>query len=619
MGFFERLKGGTDTTTDDGRADMSERTATGRALAPRTDAPNTIDSHPGGNAMVSKDWASATLPPLTKSQAILQGASRPIARAPADVPPVVEVIRKLGGQNIIENFNKMFAAYFTDGRRLIVLSTRPIGDVRLGFFIQQLKSIQEVSDTIHASHDLIDLVHSRADAIADNDKMGVTENSAQQAFIASLILRAVEANASDIHIEYRNSHKERSGKVMFRIDGEMIEQRQAGYTDHAMLDAGVRALYQGAFTDKSSTSAPMFAEHSSVSAIIRIPEIHECELRFQTIRDKDGYDCVVRVLASAINKVAELELPKLGFSKQQSEDLMRGVTCTHGLSVIGGATGAGKTSSIAAMLAQDPDKAVRKRFSIEDPPENNLKFVTQFPVQRAADAPDDIGPMLEAMRATLRGDPDLISTGEIRDASTAEMAQDMALTGHVVLSTLHVSSAFGVVRRLLSSRIHLDPEVLSSRGFLNVISFQTLVPKLCTACRVPITEGLAAHRIETIRRKFGVSLQNAFTRRRKSHLGQEAHCASCGGSGIKGRTVCAEVVLVDDVMRKLISEGKLTEAEAHWRNTRLARFDQENTKGKTYYEHAVYKVTTGEICASNLFTLWDPEHYSLISRPCDKD
>jgi hypothetical protein len=79
------------------------------------------------------------------------------------------------------------------------------------------------------------------------------------------------------------------------------------------------------------------------------------------------------------------------------------------------------------------------------------------------------------------------------------------------------------------------------------------------------------------------------------------------------------VVLVDDVMRKLISEGKLTEAEAHWRNTRLARFDQENTKGKTYYEHAVYKVTTGEICASNLFTLWDPEHYSLISRPCDKD
>jgi general secretion pathway protein E len=229
-----------------------------------------------------------------------------------------------------------------------------------------------------------------------------------------------------------------------------------------------------------------------------------------------------------------LEVGKLGLSATDERTLGRLLALPHGLIVITGPTGSGKTTTLATMLTV-LNQSTRKILTIEDPVEYEIHGVNQSQVKPA------IGlTFAAAMRAFVRQDPDVIMVGEVRDTETAHIAVHAALTGHLVLTTLHTETAAAAVPRLLD----LGVEGFLLKSTLRAVIAQRLVRMLCDRCKS--TKTLAAKDLAADPRYAALGLQAGET------LGEPAGCERCGGTGYRGRSGVFEVLeLVEDV-RKLI-------------------------------------------------------------------
>jgi general secretion pathway protein E len=258
-------------------------------------------------------------------------------------------------------------------------------------------------------------------------------------------------------------------------------------------------------------------------------EARNLDLRIATMPTIHGEAVAIRLLE---NMQRVLDLTKLGFSAEEEAVLRKRLAAPHGLMLVTGPTGSGKTTTLAAALTilNEPH---RKILTIEDPIEYQIEGINQTQVR------PDIGmSFANALRHLLRHDPDVIMVGEMRDTETAQIAVHAALTGHLVLSTLHTNSAAGAVTRLLDMGV--DGYLLAS--CLSCVIGQRLVRVLCRSCREAAV-GPVGFPPEL--------LQRAGLRGNAPHW-RPRGCERCGGSGFLGRTSIVEVLEINDEIRRLM-------------------------------------------------------------------
>ncbi|HUK59486.1 MAG TPA: ATPase, T2SS/T4P/T4SS family [Stellaceae bacterium] len=357
--------------------------------------------------------------------------------------------------------------------------------------------------------------HEAADAHRDVERLKDLASGAPVIRLANqLIARAVELRASDIHIEPR----EHGLAVRYRIDGALQDMEAPPAATGPALVSRLKIM---ARLDIAERRLPQDGR-------IRVPvRGRQIDMRVSTVPTINGENVVLRVLDRAS---VELEFAKLGFDGALEESFLKLLDQPNGILLVTGPTGSGKTTTLYTSLRHLnlPDK---KLFSVEDPVEYQLDGVSQVEVR------PHIGmSFAHVLRSILRQDPDIIMVGEIRDRETAEIAIQAALTGHLVLSTLHTNSAAGTVTRLLDMGI---PDYLLT-STLNGIEAQRLVRRLCTECR------------EAYEPVTGFLEQIGAARPAGTRLWRARGCASCNGTGFRGRVSIVELMPMSPALRRLV-------------------------------------------------------------------
>jgi general secretion pathway protein E len=336
--------------------------------------------------------------------------------------------------------------------------------------------------------------------------------------VNDLLERAMELRASDIHIE-----PFRTGLVVrMRVDGIL---RTVPFSGDAPPQAVVSRIKILAGLNIAERRLP---QDGAARARAGRAEI---DIRIATMPTQHGESVVIRLLP---RDRGLLELSKIGLAARDEAALRRLLALPHGLILITGPTGSGKTTTLATMLSI-LNEPTRKILTIEDPVEYEISGVNQSQVKPA------IGlTFATAMRAFVRQDPDVIMVGEIRDAETANIAIHAALTGHLVLSTLHTETAAAAVPRLLD----LGVEGFLLRSTLRAVVAQRLVRVLCGSCKtkhVLTEQDLIA---DPRYRLLGFAASEAIYR--------PVGCESCGGTGYRGRAGIFELLEMTDEVRPLV-------------------------------------------------------------------
>lgn len=330
--------------------------------------------------------------------------------------------------------------------------------------------------------------------------------------INAIMSEAVKEEASDVHIETF----ERRLVVRFRVDGilrEVIEPRRALAP---MLVSRIKVM---AKLDIAEKRIPQDGR-----IVLRVSG-QEVDVRVSTLPSSHGERIVMRLL----NKQAgRLDLTHLGMNDSDRERLRNVISHPHGILLVTGPTGSGKTTSLYASLGY-LNNGRRNIMTVEDPVEYHLEGIGQTQVNSKADMT-----FARGLRAILRQDPDVVMIGEIRDKETAEIAVQASLTGHLVLSTLHTNSAVGAITRL--EDMGVEPFLLSS-SIVGVLS-QRLVRKLCEDCKQPIQADEASQAL------LGVDSEVT--------IYQAKGCDSCFDQGYRGRVGLYELILVDEDVKSLI-------------------------------------------------------------------
>jgi type IV pilus assembly protein PilB len=231
-------------------------------------------------------------------------------------------------------------------------------------------------------------------------------------------------------------------------------------------------------------------------------------------------------------------MTKLGFEDKQLADFMKAIHQPYGMVLVTGPTGSGKTTSLYSAL-QELNKTTRNISTAEDPVEYNLMGINQVQMH------EDVGlNFATALRAFLRQDPNIIMVGEIRDFETAEIAVKAALTGHLVLSTLHTNDAPSTVSRLLNMGV--EPFLVTAS--VNLILAQRLARKICSECKQPIESNVRALTDLGIKPDVAQKLQ----------LYKGAGCRTCSNTGYKGRIAIYEVMPFTEPLKELVLQGAST-------------------------------------------------------------
>ena len=349
--------------------------------------------------------------------------------------------------------------------------------------------------------------------------------------INRLIARAVEERASDIHLEAT----EDGLAVRFRIDGEMQNREPFPAAMKSPLVSRIKVM---AGLNIAERRIP---QDGRLRLAVRG---HEIDLRVVTSPTINGEGAVLRLLDRT---QLTLDFEALGFDQVVLEPLRRTLALPNGVMLVTGPTGSGKTTTLYAALAE-LNTTDRKILTIEDPIEYRLPGVNQL----QANPQIGLG-FAAALRSFLRQDPDVMMVGEIRDLETAQVAVQAALTGHMILSTLHTNSAASAVTRLLDMGI--EPFLITST--LSAVLAQRLVRRLCPHCREPY---VPAAPLEALGAKPARG-----SGRRFEQLYRAKGCEACDGTGFHGRIALVEFLPVDAVIAQLVmrrAEARELEAAA---------------------------------------------------------
>lgn len=345
--------------------------------------------------------------------------------------------------------------------------------------------------------------------------------------INAILTEAVKTNASDVHIETY----EKQLVVRFRIDGVLREVVQPRRVLAPLLVSRIKVMARLDIAEKRVPQDGRIA--------LRVAG-REIDLRVSTIPAAQGERVVLRILDK---QSGHIDLMSLGMSKNDLREMRALVDEPHGILLVTGPTGSGKSTTLYACLQAINDRS-RNIMTVEDPIEYNLPGIGQIQVNSKVDMT-----FARGLRAILRQDPDVVMIGEIRDLETAEIAVQASLTGHLVMSTLHTNTAVGAITRLMDMGI--EPFLISS-SLVGIVA-QRLVRVLCRSCRTPV-EATPTHCSY-----LGVDPDAPPT------IYQANGCPACNQLGYSGRIGIYEVVPVDDALGVLIHQSageRALEAEA---------------------------------------------------------
>jgi type IV pilus assembly protein PilB len=343
--------------------------------------------------------------------------------------------------------------------------------------------------------------------------------------LTETLQEAARRNASDLHIE----PSEHGWRIRLRIDGVLHETAQP---PAHLRDAFVTRVKVLARMDIAERRVPQDGRLRLASGAGRVEDY-----RVNSLPTLYGEKLVLRRLESL---PADLSLGALGLTAEQCASVEQAIRAPHGLMLVTGPTGSGKTLSLYCFL-QMLNAVSRNLCSVEDPAEIQLAGINQVSVREKAGLT-----FATALRAFLRQDPDVIMVGEIRDEETADVAVKAAQTGHLVLSTLHTNDAPAAVARLID--IGVEPYNLA--GALRMVTAQRLVRKLCMTCKTPDAQSAAAlsAALSAALHAAGASADSVEGRLPYAAVG----CAACHGIGYRGRIGIHQVMPVSDAMRELI-------------------------------------------------------------------
>ncbi len=369
------------------------------------------------------------------------------------------------------------------------------------------------------------------------DILEITDEAPIIRWVNSLLFNAVKERASDIHIE----PGEKEVMVRYRIDGELYESRRAARQFMPSIISRVKIMAGLNIAEKR------LPQDGRIRRKIAGKDI---DMRVATVPTvKAGERITIRLLdrESVLHDLADI-----GFGDdhlRQMDDLIRR---PHGILLVTGPTGSGKTTTLYACLAKinSPDLNI---LTIEDPVEYQLDGISQTAVNTKIDLTFASG-----LRSFLRHDPDVIMVGEIRDRETSEIAIQASLTGHLVLSTIHTNDAAGAITRLVD--LGVQPFLVASS--LMALLAQRLVRRVCTTCRElykPTDEDLLSINIDPAAFASGKARRVKFKGIDGSQLpppgmlyrAKESGCPACLGAGYKGRTAIYELLIIDEKIRQL--------------------------------------------------------------------
>jgi general secretion pathway protein E/type IV pilus assembly protein PilB len=340
----------------------------------------------------------------------------------------------------------------------------------------------------------------------------------EEDFVVRLIAEANDIGCSDIHIE---SYEERS-RIRFRIDGKLIEKYVIAKEEYPAL---INKLKIRANLDIAEKRLPQDGRISFEEGGSKF------DIRVSVLPTLYGEKVVMRLLSK---DATEIVIEKLGFSDRQLEDFLEAVKKTHGIVLISGPTGSGKTTTLYATL-KELNNEKTNIVTIEDPIEYTLPGINQVQLR------ENIGLSFSgALRSFLRQDPDVIMLGEIRDGETAKMAIRAALTGHLVLSTIHTNSAWGTVSRLVDMGV--PPYLLAST--LNVTAAQRLVRLLCENCKTPV--GRANKRFPP---QFSMPYE-------LNEVYEAVGCDACHYTGYAGRRALYEIIPINNLLAEKVKSAE---------------------------------------------------------------
>jgi len=452
--------------------------------------------------------------------------------------------------------------YLDDGRLLIAKSH---------LFNVNVRAFRMRLDRLGRKHQVQPVEMSEiAQVYREARRASVASVSEMQAAALAVFQRAVALRASDIHLRVA---RERAARLYFRIHNDLEFIEEWSYEYGAQL---CTTIYQ-AMTDVSdATFETLSRQDARISERAKLPPGLD-GIRIATSPQVGGHVMVLRLLYN--DAVGGEGLAGLGYGAQQRAALELMARRPSGINVIGGPTGSGKSTTLQRLLAGLIREMQGRRnvITVEDPPEYPIGEAVQTPVTNAEEEEARSRAFQLAIKASMRLDPDIIMIGEVRDTPSARLAVQASMTGHQVWSTVHATSAFAILDRLIDLGVPVqlatDPTVITG------LVCQRLVKVLCAHCKRPLREALKNYSEEDVRRVLGVLALDRVNVRGEG-------CEHCRGSGTAGRTVVAEAMVAEPELMAHWKRDERDKALALWRG---------NQGGVTMLEDAIAKIASGEI------------------------
>ncbi len=400
-------------------------------------------------------------------------------------------------------------------------------------------------DIIEVESDLLDFIRNSQDLLSNEESAPVVK------LVNSLFFQAIKKGASDIHIETL----EKKGEVRLRIDGALKK--------HLDIDKNITALVISRIKVISNLdiSEKRIPQDGRTQVTISGKSL---DIRVSVLPTYYGERVVMRMLMQS-DTIPTLQ--DLGFTDELTKDLNKLLTHPHGMILVTGPTGSGKSTTLHACLQHiaTPDKNI---ITVEDPVEYNAENVNQIQVNSKVGLTFAAG-----LRSILRQDPDIIMVGEIRDSETADIALRSALTGHLMLSTLHTNDATSAISRLMDMGIE---DFLLTSTLLGVLA-QRLTRRLCPKCKAPTSLS------PTVISELSLPNITYF---------KAVGCTACDFTGYKGRQAVGELFMMNDRVKEMMKAGLndhqiRIEMKKMGMKTIADKLKDMLIDGKTSYEEAV--------------------------------
>lgn len=466
---------------------------------------------------------------------------------------------------------------------------------------ERLRKAQiNVVKTAFAGKELIAAIYQteQQEALADD---GASTASEEARLFQEFIRYGLDNDATDVHFIVKGQH----GLVKYRVDGEMEVMKgptNGVFTREQILGAVGRA-YNKMMADRTGSHSQFTSDDFQSCMIPYRDGNRHMNLRYQSSRGFEGFTVFVRYLLKEKTFKAET-FQDFGYSDDQAEMYAQVGRTRKGMILICGETNSGKSTALTHYIETLPGRDSLNIIMVEDPTEKEVEGTElQISLQRTLSAESEKTPYTEVQAVLMRSDPDIIAQGEIRDIDSGTCANTLLETGHQVLATLHAAGIMEAFPRLTGSQIGFSPQTITRPRFWSLIVYQSLVPKLCSCAEH--ADDTIPHITGFIRERFHIETSKMRTKR-------EGGCEKCGGRGTKGLTVVAEMYQPSRQFLMHMRNNDEYQAERAWRSESDGRFDSPNMRGKTVFEHALYKAYLGIIDPRQVETFELLDQYEIM-------